>query len=552
MNVKWNKFVGDEVQFTVEHRLLNIVLIFSLVLAIWSSICNYLLHLDDLLVLASIISSIILAGLYYLSFVKKQYSASVLLLMIFVVIIVPVAWVFNGGVSGCFPYYIMLFSSIGAVVLLGSCRIALMIYFLVISSILILLEYNYPFIVSNYSSVRERYIDIFIGLVTTITFNIAIILVILDYYNNEHEKAKNYLQESLNAQEKLIYVSYHDVLTGLYNRAYFEKVTASIECKIGHGIGVFGVDLDGLKFVNDTLGHGQGDLLLKRAAKILQLSFLAQGTIARIGGDEFVIIVQGISQNDMETLYKSIHDNTQRENEKNKEFVIPLNMSIGYAYSADASKSITHLLHEADKKMYREKLYHKSKTEGSIIQTVKKMLLARECDTGEHSKRLQTLIADFAIAAGLPKSEIADIQLLAEFHDVGKIGVSDRIIHKTERLTTEERNQIEQHCEIGYRIAKASNDLLPIADLILKHHEWWNGGGYPLGIKGEQIPIECRIVAIADAYDAMTSNRPYRPAMSHESAIKELKNMANIQFDHELVKVFAKQNFSLLFPVGQE
>ncbi len=538
MNIKISKFVGDESQFTVEHRLLNIILILSSILAIWSSLTNYLLHLDDLLVLVSVISSIILAGVYYLSFVKKKYSTSILVLIIFAVIIIPIAWVLNGGISGSIPFYIVTFSSIGAVIAFGSRRIALIIYFVVISSILVPFEYNYPSIIRNYSSVSERYIDIFIGLITTIIFNTVIILVILNYYNQEHKKAKIYLKESLHAQENLMYLSYHDALTGLYNRAYFEKVAATIEHKTGQGIGVFTVDLDGLKFANDTMGHEQGDLLLKCTAKILQASFLAQDTIARIGGDEFAIIVQEIAQDDMETLYKRIYDNIQRENEQSDEIIVLLNMSIGYAYSADASKSISNLLHEADRKMYREKLYHKSETEGSIIQTVKKMLSARDCDNGKHSKKLQKLIADFAIAVGLPKSEIADIQLFAEFHDIGKIGIPDHILHKAESLTTEERNKIQQHCEIGYRIAKSSNDLLPIADLILKHHEWWNGEGYPLGIKGNQIPIECRIVAIADAYDAMTNDRPYRKAMSHESAIKELKDMADIQFDYELVKKF--------------
>jgi diguanylate cyclase (GGDEF)-like protein len=538
MKVNLNKLVGEE--FSVEHRLLNIVLLFAILIAIWSSITNYLLHLDDYLVLASVLSIIILAGLYYLSFIRKQYNATLSIFITFAVIIVPIAWIFNGGLESSIPFYIVMFSSIAASSLFGLRRIALILYFIVISSLLILIEYKYPFIISNYSSDLIRYTDVWIGIITTITFNTAIILVILKYYKKEHEKANRYLQASLKAQKKLTYLSYHDILTGLYNRTYFEKISANIEYKADYGIGVFGIDLDGLKFVNDTLGHEQGDLLIKRAAKILQAAFSDKDTIARIGGDEFAIIVPDIMQRDMEALYKKIYDCIQNENENLKESVIPLKMSVGYAYSADAANSISTLLHEADKKMYREKLFHKSKTEGSIIQTVKNMLSARDFDTGEHSKRLQTLIAKFALAADLPKSEIADIQLFAEFHDVGKIGIPDHILYKAEPLTLEEQNHIKQHCEIGYRIAKTSTDLLPIADLILRHHEWWDGSGYPLGIKGEEIPIKCRIVAIADAYDAMTSNRPYRKAMSHESAIQQIKKMAGIQFDYKLVQIFIK------------
>ena len=99
---------------------------------------------------------------------------------------------------------------------------------------------------------------------------------------------------------------------------------------------------------------------------------------------------------------------------------------------------------------------------------------------------------------------------------------------------------MQRHCEIGYRIAQASTDLLPIADWILRHHEWWNGEGYPLGIQGERIPSACRIVAIADAYDAMTNDRPYRKAISHDAALEELKKYAGIQFDPELVRIFTQ------------
>ena len=100
------------------------------------------------------------------------------------------------------------------------------------------------------------------------------------------------------------------------------------------------------------------------------------------------------------------------------------------------------------------------------------------------------------------------------FHDIGKVGIPDRILFKPGRLTDEEYKEMKRHSEIGHRIAQSAPDLQPIADYILRHHEWWNGGGYPLGLSGENIPLECRILAIADAYDAMTSDRPYRKAMS--------------------------------------
>ncbi len=142
------------------------------------------------------------------------------------------------------------------------------------------------------------------------------------------------------------------------------------------------------------------------------------------------------------------------------------------------------------------------------------------------------------MAAGLPEASLSKLSLLAEYHDIGMVGIDNQIVIKPEKLTPEEAAQIRRHCEIGYRIAQISPDLMPIADLILKHHEWWNGGGYPLGLHGDQIPVECRIMAIADAYDAMTSHRPYRKPLQHGEALKELQRCSESQFDPYFVELF--------------
>ncbi len=128
--------------------------------------------------------------------------------------------------------------------------------------------------------------------------------------------------------------------------------------------------------------------------------------------------------------------------------------------------------------------------------------------------------------------------LLAQMHDIGKVGIPDRILFKEGALTDEEWKTMRQHAEKGYRVALSSIDLSEVAELILKHHEKWTGNGYPMGIKEEEIPVECRILAIADAYDAMTNDRPYRKAMSKEDAVAELKHCAGSHFDPEIVEVF--------------
>ncbi|MDD2499137.1 MAG: HD-GYP domain-containing protein, partial [Desulfitobacteriaceae bacterium] len=186
----------------------------------------------------------------------------------------------------------------------------------------------------------------------------------------------------------------------------------------------------------------------------------------------------------------------------------------------------------------REKLHRIHSVRSNIVQALLKALETRDIQTEEHSKRLGRLIIDLAKAAGIPEQKFSDLYLFAQFHDIGKVGIPDSILFKPEKLSHCEELRMKAHCEIGKRIALASPDLVPIADWILKHHEWWNGEGYPMGLKGNEIPLECRILAIVDAYDAMVNDRLYKKAVSHETALAELSKCAGTQFNPELVEVF--------------
>jgi len=217
---------------------------------------------------------------------------------------------------------------------------------------------------------------------------------------------------------------------------------------------------------------------------------------------------------------------------------MPLSISVGMDVCTGGETTLNETYKNADRNMYREKLHSQQSGHSAIVATLAQALEARDFVTDGHADRLQYLMEKLAVAAGLPASDLPDIRLLGRFHDIGKVGIPDQILFKPGRLTDEEYEIMKRHCEIGYRIALASPELAPIADWILKHQEWWNGEGYPLGLAGEDIPLPCRILAIVDAYDAMTNDRPYRKAMSGSDAVAELVRCAGRQFDERLVRLF--------------
>lgn len=155
-----------------------------------------------------------------------------------------------------------------------------------------------------------------------------------------------------------------------------------------------------------------------------------------------------------------------------------------------------------------------------------------------HTLRVENMIGELAGALGLSDSQTGVLRLLARYHDIGKLAISDSIILKPGPLTPEEFMEVKRHSYTGYCLARSTPGLDHVAEWILLHHEWWNGCGYPLGLKGEEIPLECRILSIVDAYDAMTVNRPYRNAMKSDDAVEELIRCAGKQFDPQLVEAF--------------
>jgi len=337
-------------------------------------------------------------------------------------------------------------------------------------------------------------------------------------------------------EENLKQLGLHDALTGIYNRTFFEEEMKRASDGRYDPIGIVICDLDALKFVNDTIGHDVGDSLLVATAEVIKNNFRKCDIVSRIGGDEFAILIPHTSEDAMEEIVSRLRGSFNNYNLLNP--ILPINISIGYSVGGVVDMITNDIFKEADNRMYRDKLHRSKSARSAIVETLMKALEVRDFITEGHAIRLYDYVRNLAEIIGMPDRIISELGLLAKFHDIGKVGVPDSILFKQGPLTPVEIVEMRRHCEIGHRIAKSSPDLEPIADWILKHHEWWNGAGYPIGLKGEEIPLECRILAIVDSYDAMTSDRPYRKAMTHEHAIKELIKCGGSQFDPSLVSRF--------------
>lgn len=330
-----------------------------------------------------------------------------------------------------------------------------------------------------------------------------------------------------------------DTLTHIANRRFFEAELEQLNNREIKNLTILLLDIDGLKFVNDTLGHLLGDQVIVSASQVIGRCFQALGIVSRIGGDEFGVIVKNQPSDIIESALEKMNSHLKCLNEL-PDATFKISLSYGYSYHPCGLVNTNFLFQEADNNMYQNKLLKESSTRNNLVKTLMKALEAKDYITEGHTSRMDTLATLIGQALRLPQNVMDRIQLLTKFHDIGKVGIPDSILKKPSALTPDEWKVMKTHCAIGERIANESSELKDISHLILKHQEKWDGTGYPLGLAGEDIPIECRVLSIVDSYDAMTNDRPYRGALSPETAINEIVSCAGSQFDPGMVKIFCK------------
>ena len=356
-----------------------------------------------------------------------------------------------------------------------------------------------------------------------------------------------------------------DGLTGLYNHRYFyERLTEDIDqCKTkGTNLALLFIDVDSFKIYNDINGHQQGDKVLKRISDILKSNVRENDFISRYGGEEFAIILPGTDEQEALEIAERLRLKTEKEHFDGQEYMPNQNLtiSIGIAAFPAMAKSETELVKFADEALYRAKFLKKNNVEiyasvlddlqnsidendKEIIASIKTLIAvinAKDKYTFKHVERVVSYSELMADELKFDEHRKRIFIYAAYMHDIGKINISQELLNKSTPLTKEEWGIFQGHPKNGAEIIKNVVALKEVVPIILQHHEWYNGNGYPDKLKGNEISYLARLLTVIDSFDAMTSNRPYQKKKTFSEAFEELVRCSGTQFDPEIVQDFIR------------
>lgn len=393
--------------------------------------------------------------------------------------------------------------------------------------------YHYLY-VSDVTEIYLDFTDYFMGNINAMIvsmfllgfFSISLLIYI------KHLMRKNFrtvMRKHQLEQDKLEELSYKDSLTKLYNRRYFNKIIDDF-LMLNLDYSVIVADVNGLKLTNDAFGHHVGDQLLTIVSDLL-LKVFKDDLVFRWGGDEFLII----STTSYDELSKSIEIFHMESTQIEEEFVMSVAFGIAEMKVED---NIYGVMNRAERHMYEDKAKVSGPHKRLIIDNILKQLHEKHPGEEEHSQNVVFYCTKIGEELNLPLDQLHGLRLCAMLHDVGKIAIPDEIISRVGPLLPAEYEEVQKHVEKGYQILCAYPELSEYSKHILSHHEHFDGTGYPNGLVGDNIPLISRIISVADAYDAMISERTYKEAINITDAITELESESGKQFDPTVVKAF--------------
>ncbi len=332
------------------------------------------------------------------------------------------------------------------------------------------------------------------------------------------------------------YLSFHDSLTGLYNRRFFEEELRRADSGRNLPLSVIMGDVNALKLTNDIFGHTYGDLLLTKFAEVMKKVCRADDIIARWGGDEFVILLPKTGLSATEQIISRIKVEFSKERIK----AIKGSVSMGADTKIALADSIWDSLIRAEERMYAAKILERVEVRSDAIKTIIRTLHESIPREKQHSEYVSDLCEEMGKALSLPKVEIGKLKRVGFFHNIGKIALDPRLLCKGGSLTDGEWDEIRKHPGIGYRILNFFDDTLDLSEIVLAHHECWDGSGYPKGLKGDEIPLLARILSIAEFYERRLHTVESLGSEYAEAALQAVRDGAGKQFDPKITEVFVQ------------
>ncbi len=357
------------------------------------------------------------------------------------------------------------------------------------------------------------------------------------------------ITERKQAQEAIEYLSFHDHLTGLYNRRFFDEEASRLDIFSNLPLSLIVLDVNGLKLTNDAFGHQAGDRLLQKVARVLQDHCRSDEIVARVGGDEFLILLPRAGVSEAREFGRGVVAALGRV----EMMTGRISVAWGCGTKNRQEEKMQDIYRAAENEMYQSKVHERGILRAEAVAFIVKTLYEKVPRERVHAERVSFLCERIGRGMYLSAWELKDLEAVGKFHDIGKIAVSSVILEKPGPLNPEEWEAVRLHPEVGYQIISSVNAYASLAEIVLAHHEHFDGTGYPKGLWGEEIPRAARILAVADAFEAMTWGRPYKEAVSRREAGEELQRCAGTQFDPWIVEVFLKllQGGEIVFPESE-